>query len=50
MNKNMTDPGTVIRPTEETAEEQEHIHDESEGSEFLDDPLRMTDQPLVIKE
>ena len=46
----MTDPGTVVRPTEEVAGEKEHIHDESEGSEFLDDPLRMTDQPLVIKE
>lgn len=36
----------AIKEQEEMFQEHASVHDESEGSEFLDDALRMKEQPL----
>lgn len=49
----MTDPrNTSKADTEYTPELDGHepLHDESEGGEYMDDALRMHEQPLTITE
>jgi hypothetical protein len=36
----------AIKEQEEMFQEHTEVHDESEGSEFLDEDLRMKEQPL----